>query len=139
MAVKDIRPALRAFLLGDATLSTTVGGARIYPVRLPQGITAASLVYNRISGVGDHHMQGPSGLARPRIQIDAWAPTADGASALADLVKARLDGYRGEMGSGPAVVTVHGVFFDGERDLPFDDASKLYGVSRDYFVHYREF
>lgn len=137
--MKDIRPALRAFLLADATISTTVGASRIYPVRLPQGITASSIVYNRISGVGDHHMQGPSGLARPRIQIDSWAQTADGASALADLVKTRLDGYRGVMGSGAAAVTVHGVFFDSERDLPFDDGSKLYGVSRDYFVHYREF
>jgi hypothetical protein len=132
--IKDIRPALTAFLLADAGIAAAVG-TRVYPVRLPQGTAAASVVYNRISAIGDHTMQGASGLARPRIQIDCWAPTHDAATALANLVKDALDGFRGPMGNG---VQVQGAFFDSERDLPFDDDGKLYGVSRDYLVWYEE-
>ena len=43
-------------------------------------------------------MQGPSGLARPRFQLDAYAKSADLACALADLVKDHLDGFSGMMG-----------------------------------------
>jgi hypothetical protein len=137
MSVKDIRPALRAFVLALSGVSSAVSG-RMYPIRLPQGNTAGGIVYNRISGEGDHHNEGASGLARVRVQFDCWMPTHDAAAALALLVKAGLDGYRGEMGSGGSAVQVQGVFFDSERDLPFDDLGKLYGVSHDYFFVYEE-
>lgn len=139
MSLKDIRIGLRAFLIADAAIAAAVaevGGTkwRVYPVRLPQATTGASIVYNRISGQGDHHMQGPSGLARVRMQIDCWAPSHDTSTSLADIVKEAIDGYQGMMGS----VFVQGVFFDGERDLDFDDATKFYGVSRDYMITYAE-
>lgn len=137
MAIKDIRPALRAFLLADGSVSVAVGGSRVFPVMLPQGETRDSVVYTRISGVGDHHMTGPSGLNRPRIQIGAWSKTADGAASLADLVKQCIDGHSGAMGAGGIAVDVQGVFFDSERDL-YDDGAKLHGVIRDYFVWYEE-
>jgi hypothetical protein len=92
-----------------------------------------SLVLARVSGLGDHTMDGPSGLARPRYQIDAWAQTTDAAASLADLVKERIDGYRGMMGE----VNVKGVFFDTERE-DFDGVAKLYRMSRDYFIWYDE-
>jgi len=137
MAIKDIRPALRAFLLADAAISSAVGASRIYPIVLPQGIKLASVVYTRISGAGDHHMTGPSWLASPRLQIDAWAPTGDAAASLANLVKECLDGYQGVMGSGGFAVTVQGVFFDGERD-DYDADTTMYRVSRDYFIWHEE-
>lgn len=134
--VKDIRPALRAFLLADASIAAVVG-TRIYPIKIPQGVAAASLVYTKVSARPDHHMSGASGLARPRLQLDAWAPTADAALWLADLVRERLDGYSGTMGSGGAAVTVQGVFFADERE-DFDDAANLFRMSRDYFINYEE-
>ena len=133
MPLADIRPAIRAFLLADAAISTAVGGNRVYPVVLPQGQRGASVVINRVSGLGSHTMQGADGLARPRLQIDCYAPLADDASALADLVKEVIDGYRGLMGA----VNVQGVFFDGERDDYQSDVD-LHRVSRDYFVWYVE-
>jgi hypothetical protein len=133
MPVADLRSALRTFLLGDGAIFVAVAGTRIFPVTLPQGESRPSLVVTRISGLGDHHMQGASGLARPRYQIDAYAPKADDANALADLVKARLDGYRGPMGA----VTVQGAFFETERDDYQADA-KLYRASRDYFIWFEE-
>lgn len=140
MSLKDIRPALRAFLAADAAIAAlVVSGSvtRIYPGKLPQGITAASLVYSEISGQGDHHNEGASGLVRVRMQIAAWATTADAAHALFLAVKNRLDGYRGAMGSGASEVTVQGAFIDSWRDLD-DDAANLRGKIADYFINYEE-
>jgi hypothetical protein len=135
--MKDIRPALRSFLLGSAPIAAVVA-SRIYPIKLPQGITAASVVYSRISGAGDYHLQGLSGFASHRFQIDAWAPTADAATSLADLVRDRIDGYRGDMGTGsPPVVTVLGVFMVDQRE-DYDDEAKLHRMGRDYFINFRE-
>lgn len=134
MTIKDIRPALRAFLLADATISSSVGGSRIYPVKLAQGISTASLVYNLISEVGEAHNEGPDGLCSARIQIDAYAPTADAADALARAVKERLFGYRGTMGSGGSAVEVKGVFLGGSARSDYDDEAKMQHFGRDFIV-----
>lgn len=141
MTLADVRPGLRAHLLGDSAISTRVGGARIYPIKMPQGQTLEGIVYSRISGFGDHHMQGPSGLGRPRFQIDSWSPAADGASSLSRLVKERIDGFRGTISYGSnspqSTVEVLGVFLDSERD-DYDDSAQMYRVSMDFFVWFRE-
>lgn len=141
MTLADIRLGLRAFLLADTPILALVPD-RVFPIVMPPGVTATSIVYSRISGQGDHWMQGPSGLARPRYQIDCWSLTPGNASALANLVKERLDGYRGPMPYGSnspqEFVTVLGVFFTDERE-DFDPANKMYRVSRDYFIWHREF
>lgn len=141
MTLADIRLGLRAFLLSDAAIAATVGD-RIYPNVLEQGIKHTSIVYSRISGLGDHWMQGPTGLNRPRYQIDCWSLAPGDASALADLVKEHLDGYRGPMPYGTNspqdFITVQGVFFTDERD-DFDTESQMFRMSRDYFIWFREF
>lgn len=135
--MKDIRPALKSFLLGSAPIAAAAG-TRIYPIKLPQGTTGASIVYNRVSGGGDYHFQGLSGFAKHRFQIDAWAPTAQAATDLADLVRDRIDGYRGDMGAdSPPVVTVQGVFMVDQRE-DYDDEAKLHRMSRDYFIDFME-
>jgi hypothetical protein len=132
MSLADIRAGLRTALLSDAAVAALVV-ARIYPVKLPQGIIATSLVYNEISGIGDHHMQGPSGLARVRMQIGAWAQTADAAHALFLAVKEAIDGYQGLMGT----VVVQGCFIDSWRDID-DTVANLRGKVADYMIHYAE-
>lgn len=143
--MKDIRLALFSFLMADSGIYAAVegnktrqqGGSRIFPIKLPQGTKTASIVYTRISGAGDYHMEGESGLSMPRYQIDAWAPTADAATALANLIKDRISGYRGVMGTGPAAVTVQGVFMADERE-DYDDAVQMSRMSRDYFIDHVE-
>jgi hypothetical protein len=92
-----------------------------------------------VSGLGDYTMQGPSGYARPRFQIDAWAPrpSPDAAVTLANAIKAALDGYTGPMGSGANAVFVQGIFIEDERE-DYDDTVQMFRVSRDYFIHYGE-
>jgi len=136
MTIADVRVGLRAYLLDDAAIAAIVG-TRIYPIVLPQGQVQTSIVYTRVSGIGDNHMEGPSGLSRPRFQVDCWSQSIDTASQLANLVKERIDGFRGTWFWGedsPAeAIVVQGVFFQNERE-DFDDATRLYRVSRDYFV-----
>jgi Protein of unknown function (DUF3168) len=136
MALADIRVGLRAYLLDDAAIAAIVG-TRVYPIVLPQGQVQTSIVYTRISGFGDNHMLGPSGLSRPRIQIDCWSQSIDTAAQLANLVKERIDGFLGTWlwgeDSPEEAIVVQGVFYENERE-DYDDVSKLYRVSRDFFV-----
>lgn len=137
MTIKDLRPALRAFLLADSGISTAVGATRIHPMLLPQGQITDSIVYTRISAVGELHSDGPDGLGRPRMQIDCWSQTANGAAALALLVKNRLEGYRGIMGSGGAAITVQGVIPDNERE-GYDSDARLFYSGFDYIIWFVE-
>lgn len=140
MTLADVRRGLRAYLLADNAIAALVG-VRVYALKLPQGENRTSIVYSRISGLGDYHMQGPSGLSRPRVQIDCWAADIDQASVLADLVKERIEGFRGQMDYGsdspPDAIAVQGIFFDSERE-DYDDTVKLSRVSRDYFIWFAE-
>lgn len=133
-------PALRAFLLADAAIASAVGNSRIFPVVLRQGVRSPSIVYNLVSEITDQHMQGASGLVFSRYQIDALAVLADDARELADLIKFRIDGFRGEMmtnESPPTVVNVQGVFSDTAR-TDYTSEIDLHRVSRDYFFDYGE-
>lgn len=134
--MKDLRPALVAFILADSGILAIVG-SRVYPLKIPQGIDQTSIVYTRVSGISGHHMGGRDGLARARIQLDCWSKSADASSSLANLVKDRLDGYCGVMGTGPAALDVQGIFFSDERES-FDDTVKMYNTGRDYFINFAE-
>lgn len=136
MPLKDIRPAFSEFLLAGSAIAASVE-TRVYPIVLKQGVSGDSIVYQRISEVGDHHSQGASGLARVRMQVDSWSATRNGAAALGLVVKERLDGYRGTMGTGADEVMVQGVFFDSSRD-DYDEESKMYRASQDYIITYEE-
>lgn len=125
---------LRTFLIADASIADVVNSERIYPINLPQGITETSVRYALVSG--NRPFSSPSGpleLSAPRVQIDTFAPTYAEAIALAELIRKRIDGYKGAMGS----VTVQGTFFANERD-GYEPESKLYFVSRDYFIWHEE-
>jgi hypothetical protein len=140
----DLRPALRAYLLADATVSAAVGGSRIHPTILPQGTNGAAVpavVWNVISEATDHHMQGASGLVMVRMQVDAYAATPDEADALARAIKDRIDGASGAWAYGSDSpqdsVTVQGAFADTAR-TDYQPDAKLYRSSRDYLIWFEE-
>jgi hypothetical protein len=143
--MKDIRGAIRALLLGDATISGMVGGTRIHPGILPQGTAQTSnvpaIVQNLISEASDYHMQGASGLGSARVQVDCWAQTPDAAVLLAGLVFDRLSGHRGVVTYGSNSpqdeVEIKGIFHEQSRD-DYDDVAKLHRRSRDYTVWFSQ-
>lgn len=139
--MKDIRLAFRALLLADPTVSSLVGGSRVYPVRPPQTQRAPSLVYLRIIDFSDYHMLGDSGLQRTSMQLDAWADTHDAAVLLADSAHDVLSGFRGRAiygsNSPQDYVDIRGLFQTIGRDLT-DDTTQMYRMSRDYQIAYAE-
>jgi len=134
--MKDLRPALFEYLLADNAIMAAVDGG-MFPSRMPQGRRHPSIVYSEVSNVGFHTFQGPLGFARPRFQIDAWAETPDAASYLSNLVKERLDGFKGTMGTAPNAVTVQGALFQSSRD-DYDPEADLYRRSTDYLIMFVE-
>jgi hypothetical protein len=136
--MKDIRLAFRQILLDDPTVASLSGG-RIYPVNLPQGVRAPSLVYFRITDFSDYHMLGDSGLQRVFMQLDTWADKHDATVNLADAAHDALSGVSGRIGLGgnspTDFVDVRGIFQSNGRDL-YDTTTQLFRMSRDYQVAY---
>lgn len=132
-----IREAIRTILLGDAGVSAAVGGKRIYPLQMAQGVREPSLVYQRVGGVSDTLLEGPQGLRETRLQLDAWALDPDAAARLITLAETRLNGYSGVIPVGDdspqAECKVSGLFLDNERDS-YDGTAKLFRDSRDFRV-----
>lgn len=145
--MNDIRNAVRELLLGDAAVYSVIdgdtprasGGNRIFSGNLPQREKNPSIVQNLVSEQTDYHMQGPSGLAQVRIQIDAWALSQDAAVDLANKVKDAISGFQGTQayGSPPTSVVIQGIFADQARD-DYDSEAKLFRRGRDYIVWYEE-
>lgn len=133
--MKDIRPALRSYLLADPVISGLVGGQRIHHVRLPQDQVEPSVVYIKVSETGDYNIRADSGLAQLRMQIDSWAQNADAATALANAVYDRLTGASSDIAVDSDVVTMRGAFLANGRD-DYDNVTRLYRISRDFIIWY---
>jgi hypothetical protein len=138
MTLVDVRPGLVELLSSNASIDAIVHG-RIYPVKMLQGVSSDSIVYNLITENETYKYDGPSGLVTSRFQFDTWSSLADGAMTLANLVKETLGGFSGVISFGPPLgtVSVQGIFYiDGRTD--WDNAVLMYRVSRDYYVWFAE-
>lgn len=133
--MKDLRPALRTFLLADPTISGLVGGSRVHHLRLPQNQVDPSIVYLKVSELGDYHLQGDSGLGQARIQIDAWAQSADAATQLANAVYDHLTGSHGRIDYDSTSIDLRGAFLIAGRD-DYDELTNMYRISRDFNFWY---
>lgn len=123
-----IGEALVARLAADGTVAGLVT-TRIYRNKAPLGTARPYLVYQVIDSFRDHALDGPTGLNAGRVQFSAWAATHLAAKAIADAVRASLDGYRGTLSG----VAVRGVTSQNEVDL-YDDDTDLEGVVVDFTI-----
>lgn len=110
-----IEQGLYHFLTNTAGITALVS-TRIYPNKLPQTVTLPAITYQRISTprIHTHDTSGKTGTAHPRFQFDAWGTSYASCKAVADAIRAALNGYRGTMG-GADPVTVQGALIDDER------------------------
>ena len=139
--MKDLRGAIRSILLADPIVSAAVGGSRIYPGTIPQGVTAPSIVQNLISEDLHYHMQGDSNLMFARTQLVAWAKTQDDAVYLAGVVFDRLSGFSSPSwaygtSSPQERIEIQGVFHD-QGSAQYDPDGLWHGYRRDYLFWYR--
>lgn len=127
-----IEEGLYTYLTSQAAI-TDLAGTRIYPLKLPQGVSYPAIRYQDISEVGLMAHDGPLDLFKSRFQFDCYARTYIAAKQLAQVLRATINGYAGAMGT----VTVEHVFFiDWEDD--HDDSANVWRVRCDYFIQYKE-
>lgn len=119
--------------LAAVTAVTDLVGARIYPLRAPEGVTPPFLVYQRIAATRETAFGANPGIARARIQLTAWGPTYASAKAVATAVRQALERFRGTV----LGVEFLDVFVETDADLR-DDEVLLDGVATDLQVIHRE-
>jgi len=128
--------ALASYLGAHPRLKSLVG-TRIYPEVLPQAPTYPAIVYQRISTTRLRALDGPVGLARPRIQLDCYGATYAEAKEIAANLRLALDGKSFEQN----FVRVQAAFLEDERDIletEGRDISDERRVSLDFFVWHEE-
>lgn len=105
--VGDLTTYLRA-----STAITAVVGTRIHHNVAPQDSTGAYLWFQRSSENEELTMDGVGELVETDINLECWSPLDSEADSLANLVKARLNSFRGTMGT----ATVQGMFVTSKDD-----------------------
>jgi hypothetical protein len=126
-----IEKAIRHILVNDTGVKAIT--TRCYPVKTPQKPTYPLIVYHKISGWRDHHLQGASGLANPRFQIESWAKTYEGAKTLSEAIRGALDGYTGTADG----TKIGSCLLENENDF-YEHEIEIYRIVQDYLVWHEE-
>lgn len=124
--------AIHAKLAATAAVTNLVS-TRIYLVNLPQSPSYPAVTIARVSGVREHNLSGPSGLARPRISISGWGTYYNAAKNVAEAIRQTLDGFSGTV-SGVDIQSVH---LENEIDL-YEDEPEVFRTMTDYFIQHQE-
>lgn len=103
--------------LSDAAAVTALVGSDIYAGRVPTSAGDTYISYTKISNVHVRHVDGGSGLATARVQVDCVAPKPDSAYNVYDAVRRTLDNFRGTLGTGSNTLTVRSCVLDNDREV----------------------
>lgn len=140
----SIGGSLKNYLKSRGPIATMIGvddNARIYELKIKQGVSLPSIRYEIFRGSSNQHLSGISGIATNRIQIDAYAETEEDAYRLAELIRlAPLQMFRGDM-AGIFVnnVNSNGGYESGHEPVVHGSSTiDRYFVSRDYIFTYQE-
>jgi hypothetical protein len=102
---------------------------RVYPVVAPQNVAYPCITWQRISRTDVRSLQGPSGYADVRVQVDCWALTYTAVRQLAKAARQRLDGWDND-GQPVADCAI-----DSERDLYDPTAEpRLHRTTLDFII-----
>lgn len=128
----SIEEALIYKLANDAAVTALVA-ARVYPIRMPQGVTLPCLTYQRISTPRLHTHDKAGGTAYPRFQITAWDDNPKDVATLANTVRTCLDGFKGTV----STVVIQAILSDDDND-GYDAESQIYWRNLDFFIWHEE-
>lgn len=121
-----------------------VANGRVYPfMAVPQNAEWPHLTFHRVGGPRLGSLGGrTTKVSHPRVQLDAWARTYDGAKLLAQAVRLALDGLGGDGRVNMGGVTVQAAIVGDDRDdaddpLHGDEVSE-FRVSMDVVIWFEE-
>lgn len=111
-----------------ARLVGAVGGI-VHPVRASEGVTGSHVTYTLISSTPFNHLDGPATLDRLRYQVDVWSPSYATAVAMAETIRAALEGYS------DLAADWQGTMLES-TSISFDNSASpfFYRVSSDYMA-----
>lgn len=126
----SLEAALIAALKAHVDVATVAGG-RVFVAGGQQSAEYPYVTIQRISTQGAGHLDGPSNLDWPRIQIDVWSPKGLDSLNVSEAIRTAIDGK--------AAISL-GVNFDAsfqdQRGPAPDEATRNFRVSSDYLVFY---
>lgn len=108
MIEKDIR----THLLGSTAITDVVRN-RIFEGHAKKGVRGAIIIVRDTSSEHFNTLENEVGVKRARVQIDCYDKTGRYAFALAEKVRNRLSGYRGEAGD----TTIQGATLENSGPL----------------------
>jgi len=137
-----VEEALRAQLATKAGVTSLIA-TRIYPGAIPPKPALPAIRYTKVSGPREQALDGPAGLAYPRLQLDCLARTKAAAARLAEAVRNALDGEMQTWWGGEETgVWIEYVELEDEGEV-YDDATdtdeaQLFGHRLDLIIAHRE-
>lgn len=127
----SIRSDLRKYLSEQDTIIPVVA-SRIYPILRPQDDALPALTYTRMTGGHGHNLKQSSGWAIATFEIECLAETYAAADALAEIVRQKMQGFSGLMGT----TKVQSAILDDESDsieAPEDDSDEVVFIITLYY------
>lgn len=116
-----VEEALKAHIVASTATNARLSG-RIYPSdAVPQGLLDSSdqpleyLTYREIGGDSNPHQTGAGTVEEVTFLLTVHAKTAKAASEIMELLRLRLDQYRGTLGTGGATVPCLAMFMGDSR------------------------
>jgi len=100
------------------------GKFRCYADIAPLAVVKPYITYQAVGGQAEHTLNGGSGIANARMQINVWADSRSAATALMASVKATMEG------DPIKAVPI------GQPVSEYEDETKLYGSRLDFSIWY---
>lgn len=119
----------------DAGLALIVGD-RIYPSLAPDGVIRPYITFHGVSGQSIHSLDGPSGIAQDRYQIDCWSMNLLEAGGIRELVRVAFQSFRGAIASVPTFEVQECTYQKGPSLIESD--TRLHHLIAFIFLGYKE-
>ena len=133
-----LETGLYAYLAASTPITALVSD-RIFPNAIPPAESYPCITFNRIGSEQPHYMLAAAAIQSARVQIDCWGRGRGGyalASAIAEAIRDRCDGYRGTMGS----VAIHCSHLSDQRDdyeAPAEGSDiGIHKITQEYLLWY---
>jgi hypothetical protein len=122
---------------------SAIVGDRIYPLgEVDETVKPPYVTFQRISNVHERHLNGGTGLAHPRWEINVWARGALENDNLAEAIREAMDNFSGDVDTGAGTFDVRSVFLeDDEQDFEpsFDGSGRgVWRTRMDFIIWHGE-